>query len=253
MDDISCQIVVRTLKVPYIEQDDLAAPGWVNQAGIDLPATLRVVDPGIVAHTDQAASTSPQALVKLLKRLQNIAIRQQMGDRIIAGNQQVKLSLVYLPDMAHIRHVEFYLDLVTRGFKLSLVNSDGRQIRGGDLITQLRQTDALGNDPAGGIQNGLRLVSDEFTDQTVQISCLAEEAGIPVRVDSFIVGSQLVVIICHHMTHTSQRIKGADRSRPCHFAGRTACYATRRRAEAISSAIILRLLFSIKKLGPACK
>ena len=121
-----------------------------------------------------------------------------MWNRIITSQYDVEWLWMYFSESAHVSDVELNRQVTFDCFGLSAGKLPGRNIRSGNSISELGQSNTLGPDTAGAVQDAVNLRPKELANNTIQRGRLAHNAGFPILEHEFVVGRQLIVVSLDH-------------------------------------------------------
>jgi hypothetical protein len=136
--------------------------------------------------------------VELPESRQNVLVTQEMGDRIIAGDDDVEDAWMGLSELPHVGPDEWHGERSPGGFLSRQLQLSGRDIRGRHLTAKLRQADALRADAAGGIEDATSVRAEVLANDAVQNLRMPEDALLPVAVQVAVEGGKPVVIGLDH-------------------------------------------------------
>src|SRR5215207_9806009 len=116
-----------------------------------------------------------------------------MRQRIVAGEDDVELSIDLRGEVAHVSDAERERSVASGGLALRTSYRVGAEIGSVDPVAEERKTDGLGADTAGAVQNGVGSWSELLLNQPIDHRSLAPHRSLPIGKDEMVALGQFVV------------------------------------------------------------
>src|SRR5262245_51445250 len=111
-----------------------------------------------------------------------------MRDGIVGGEDEVELVGVMRRDLSHVGDGEGDVESAFFRFKASAVDGGGGEVGSGDLVAKRRETQCLGADATGNIEDRQWAFSPVRAKDGIDSSGLAVDAGVPIGEDEVVEG-----------------------------------------------------------------
>src|SRR6185437_13560605 len=121
-----------------------------------------------------------------------------MGDRVVAHDDCREPTREAIGEPSQIGGRKGDCKSACRGLLASALDGSGRKIRRGDTVAELGETQRLGTDPAGGVENVASGRYGKLVEHMSEPATLAADARIPVRVEQVIIRGEGVVEFLSH-------------------------------------------------------
>jgi hypothetical protein len=233
-DDELMQFVGRTsvAPVPNLERDT-AAPNVVNDAWTFAPRAF-LHEPVVITHAGEEHPARPDPGGHVVHGEAEVVVGQQVRQGVVAGEHDVEIAGNLSCQRPQVGDPEREGCATSGGLAFGAGNRPGAEIGRMNAVTKQSETDGLGADAAGAIEDRVGSRAESGLDECIEGCGLPPHRPVPIGKEQVVAFGQFVVERPHriahwriiHMAVQHRSSDGSNRSLPLNHATPGAIIAT---------------------------